>query len=265
MSFVEKIIDEYMQFLRARMSYREADNGWQVITTPFLDMYNDAIEIYCKAKDDQKIIFSDGGETLNKLELAGITFNRRGKRKNIFDSILLNYGVKLKNEEIFVEVEDMRKVASAKHNLLQAIIEISDMYVMSTNLNEGSKTFNEKVQKYFRDNNVVVTPKFSAKSKVGLEFTFDFQIAGLDTEILVETFNTITTTNLAVSLFSYESIRELREEISGKKVRSISIINDEYTEIRSEYIDTFRDKDIEPILWTGRNQSENLSKFRFVA
>ena len=57
-------------------------------------MYNDAIEIYCKSEDDQKIIFSDGGETLNKLELAGITFNRRGKRKNIFESILLNYGVK---------------------------------------------------------------------------------------------------------------------------------------------------------------------------
>ena len=265
MSLVDKIIENYMQFLKERMFYREVDDGWQAITTPFLDMYNDAIEIYCKIEDEQKIIFSVGGETLNKLELTGITFNRRSKRKRILESILLNYGVNVRNEEIFVEVEDMRKVASAKHNLLQAIIEISDMYMLPTNVNEGAKTFNDKVQKYFRDNKVVVTPKFSAKSKAGLEFTFDFQIAGLDTEILVETFNTITTSNLAVCLLSYESIKEIREEISGKEIKSISIINDEYTEIKPEYLNTFRDKNIEPILWTDRNQFENLSKFKSVA
>lgn len=128
MSWMDRLINEYLQFLKNETTYRELDGGWHAITTPFLNAYNDAIEVYCKLQDNGNIIIADGGETLNNLSLAGITFNHRGRRGQIFKEILLNYNVQVKKNELFVVADKEAKFPQAKHNLLSAISKISDMY-----------------------------------------------------------------------------------------------------------------------------------------
>ena len=265
MSWMDKLINEYLSFLKSETIYRELDDGWHAITTPFLDVHNDAIEIYCKLQDDGKIILADGGETLNNLSLSGVTFSRRGKRKQLFDATLLNYGVQVKNDELFIIADEESKFPQAKHNLLSAISKISDMYLFPSQTNLASDFFTEKVQKYFNDNGVIVTPKFNSQSKSGMYFTFDFQIAGRNTEILVNTFNTLQKANLAVFVLAYDSIKAAREELTGKIVRSVPIVNDELHSVKSEYLDTLRDRGCAPFLWSRRNDSEALKQFRLAS
>ena len=55
-------------------------------------------------------------------------------------------------------------------------------------------------------------------------FTFDFQIAGRNTEILVNTFNTLQKANLAVFVLAYDSIKAAREELTGKKCCGFPVV-----------------------------------------
>ena len=162
MSWMDKLIDEYLQFLKSEMTYRELDDGWHAITTPLLNAYNDAVEVYCKLQNNGNIIIADGGETLNNLSLAGITFSHRGKRSQIFKEILLNYNVQVKENELLIVADEEAKFSQAKHNLLSAISKISDMYLLPSSSNSASDFFTEKVKKYFNENNVIVTPKFGS-------------------------------------------------------------------------------------------------------
>ena len=265
MNWMDKLIDDYVHFLRNETTYRELDGGRHAITTPFLNVYNDAVEIYCKRQDDGKIMIADGGETLSNLSLAGITFNNRGKRKQIFHEILLNYNIQVKEDELFIIADDESKFPQAKHNLLSAISKISDMYLMPSSSTFASDVFTEKVKKYFNDNDVIVTPKFNSQSKSGMYFTFDFQIAGKNTEILINTFNTLQKSNLAIFILAYDSIKVVREELTGKIVKSVPIVNDELHSIKSEYLDTLRDRGCTPLLWSRRNEDESLQQFRFAS
>ena len=265
MSWMDKLIDDYVRFLKNETTHRELDDGWHAVTTPFLDIYNDAVEIYCKLQNDGRIIIADGGATLNNLSLSGVTFNHHGKRRKIFKEILLNYNVQVKDEELFIVADEESKFPQAKHNLLSAISKISDMYLLPSPANSASDFFTEKVNRYFKDNGVIVTPKFNSQSKSGMYFTFDFQIAGRDTEILVDTFNTLQKSNLAVFALAYDSIKTVREELTGKTVKSIPIVNDELHPVKSEYLDTLREKGCPPLLWSLRNENESLQQFRFAS
>ncbi|MDP2173002.1 MAG: DUF1828 domain-containing protein [Candidatus Cloacimonadaceae bacterium] len=68
-----------------------------------MGLFNDSIEIYVK-KEKEKLILSDDGETIHNLELSGVSLSRSAKRKDILESILLNYGVTLnKDSELTIE------------------------------------------------------------------------------------------------------------------------------------------------------------------
>ena len=139
------------------------------------------------------------------------------------------------------------------------------MYLLPSSSNSASDFFTEKVKKYFNENNVIVTPKFGSQSKNGMYFTFDFQIAGKYTEILVDTFNTLQKSNLAVFVLAYDSIKAVREELTGKVVKSVPIVNDELHSIKPEYLDTLREKGCPPLLWSRRYEHESLKTFRFAS
>ena len=126
MTWIDQAIDEYIKFLKKKIQCTPADNGWYTITTPFFDMFNDCIVIFCK-NDNGSIILSDGGETFSNLELLGISFSRKSKRKDILNQILLNYGVERQDKDLFIKTS-LEGFPKAKHNLLSTIIAISDIY-----------------------------------------------------------------------------------------------------------------------------------------
>ena len=121
---IEDLLNDYYKFLKEKTVLIEnVGTGWHTISTPFIGLYNDAVELYCQM-NNEKIILSDDGKTFHDLELSGIIISRSPKRKEILDRIVLNYGVTINsNNEIRTEATE-KNFAQKKHNMLTAISEI---------------------------------------------------------------------------------------------------------------------------------------------
>jgi len=260
MNAITELIDEFYGFLRQKtvLSYDEKTD-WTQISTPFLGVFNDSIDIFAK-RDNGKIILSDDGETLHNLELCGVSISRSAKRKEFLNSIMRNYGVTLTpGGEMIVETDD-KNFPQKKLNLLSAISEANDLYVLSKHSVES--VFKEEVQSYLDEQRIIYTPHFISKGSTGLEFTFDFQIAYYHTEIVIKAFNSVNKLNLPHFLFTWGDVQQVRERQSGKKVIGLAILNDSEHEIKAEYMDALSSKNTEHILWSARHKPVNVRKLK---
>ena len=133
MNWIEDSINQYYDWLKTKTYTKEDEqSGWFAVTTPFLGLFNDPIEIYMKMEDDT-ILMSDDGITIKNLELAGASITRSPKRKEWLDFILLNYGVTIDNGELFVKAKQA-DFSQKKHNLICAISEITDMEITAKHI-----------------------------------------------------------------------------------------------------------------------------------
>lgn len=261
--WINELVEGYLKFLREHLKVKEAENGWYSIVTPFLNNFNDYIEVYVR-KDGEKITLSDGGETLQNLELLDLTFSRKSRRKNILESILRNYGVEMRGDELMI-VTDTKKFACAKHSLISAIIGISDLSIIPIAKTTSEKIFTDNVQNYFKELDVISTPRFTSKGMTGLEMVFDFQIAGRKTEMLINVFANMQQNNTSLFLFGWNDIREARKQDTGKEIKGMAIINDENNPVKVELLEALTKKNAEYILWSQRHNSDNVERFKNVA
>ena len=162
----------------------EGNDGWNLISTSFLGLFNDTLEIYVKKQGDS-IILSDDGKTLHDLKLMGISFSHK-TQKEMLEKVLLNYGVTEKKGELIVQTQEV-DFPQRKHDLLQAMLEIGDLHVMAKHT--VAKVFKADVRVYLDEQEIVYTPQFISKGSVGIEFTFDLQVAYRKKEIVLKCFN----------------------------------------------------------------------------
>ncbi|MFN4285614.1 MAG: DUF1828 domain-containing protein [Lacibacter sp.] len=261
-NWINELIDKYYDFLKGRTALiTETGSNWAVISTPFIGLFNDTLEIYAK-KENGKILMSDDGVTLKNLELAGASLSRSPKRKDVLERILLTYGIQFNGNELIVDANE-QNFPQKKHNLITAISEINDMYMLAKHT--VASVFKEDVQHFLDEQEIVYTPQFISKGSTGLEFTFDFQIAYRQKEIVLKSFNTLNKINLPNFLFTWEDIKSVREKITGKSVVGLAVINDTEKEIQDEYLNALESKNADYILWSKRHTPENISKLKEAA
>ena len=256
MNWINTYVDDYYSWLREKTIIQQGTTtDWFLIDTPFLGAFNDTIEIYAQ-RNDNHLKLSDNGETLSNLELQGLQIQGSKTRRNLLDSILLNYGIKTINDELIVETNS-ENFSQSKHNLLSAILEINDLYILSKN--NISSIFKEDVRSFLDEQNIIYTPDFISKGITGLEFNFDFQIAQKSKEIVIKSFNTINKTTLSTFLFSWGDIKPLREKTTKKEVKAIAIINDLDREVKGEYLTALKSQNAEYILWSEKDSDNNFN------
>lgn len=257
MTWIDNSIKEYYNWLREKtIVTKDERTGWNAITTPFLGMFNDNIEIYAKLENG-KLFLSDDGITLANLELAGAPVLRSPKRKEWLEMVLLNYGITLSENELQT-VGNEKDFHQKKHNLICAISEVSDMAMMAKHT--VSSLFKEDVKAYLEEQNIIYTPQFIAKGSTGIEFTFDFQIAGRQKELVIKSFNSLNKMNVPNFLFGWDDIKPAREKVSGKELKGLAIVNNIDKEIKQEYLDALESKGAGIILWGQRHQQDMIEK-----
>lgn len=257
MTWIDNSIKEYYNWLREKtIVTKDERTGWNAITTPFLGMFNDNIEIYAKLENG-KLFLSDDGMTLANLELAGAPVLRSPKRKEWLEMVLLNYGITLSENELQT-VGNEKDFHQKKHNLICAISEVSDMAMMAKHT--VSSLFKEDVKAYLEEQNIIYTPQFIAKGSTGIEFTFDFQIAGRQKELVIKSFNSLNKMNVPNFLFGWDDIKPAREKVSGKELKGLAIVNNIDKEIKQEYLDALESKGAGIILWGQRHQQVMIEK-----
>lgn len=259
MNWINKLMDEYYVFLKEKTILTESiGSEWIEISTPFTGLFNDTIDIYVKNQDN-RIILSDDGNTMRNLELSGMEVSRSQKRKEILERILINYGVRFSNNELITEATE-KDFPQKKLNLLSAISETNDLYYLVRQT--VASIFREDVKAYLDEHKLIYTPHFISKGSTGLEFTFDFQLAYRKTEIIIKSFNSINKMNLPNFLFTWEDIKKVRERQTGKEVIGLAIINDVDREVKDEYLEALQSYHAQYILWSQRNEKQNIKKLK---
>ena len=107
MGWIDNRIAEYYQWLKDNTAIREdKGTGWFSVSTPFVGLFNDNIEIFVKKESETKILLSDDGETNN-------------------------FGIKITPEGEIVTESNGADFARKMNYFMSAISSISDMSRLS--------------------------------------------------------------------------------------------------------------------------------------
>jgi hypothetical protein len=253
MSWIDEKIKEYYDWMMDNTFIKQdSDTGWYAISTPFQGLFNDNIEIFAKREKDT-IILSDDGVTMSNLKMLGVDISRSPKRKEIIDVVLRNYGISIKEEELYAETTDAG-FSQTKHGLISAISEISDMEYMAKHT--IASMFKEDVGSFLDEQDIIYTPQFIIKGSTGLEFCFDYLIAGKKTELVIKPFNSLTQGMVERFLFSWTDIKDARQIASKKELLGLAVINDSINEPKPELIEALKSKNAKVMLWSKRGLPE---------
>lgn len=222
------------------------------ITTPFIDRHNDCIQLYAKLDKDGIYHITDDGYTLSDLQLSGIDFTSP-KRKKILSDILVSYGIKItKDYELFTE-GSLKDIYLKKHFFIQAILDINNLCY--TTRSTVASLFTEDVTMYLEKHDVRFMTDIQLVGKSGLPRKIDFAISRSKShpERYLQLANTVTKQSTDNIIFGWEDLKNVR-----KQSQMIVFLNDEKQKINNDFIQAYKSYDIKPILWSERNNAQNI-------
>lgn len=242
---VRQMIDNYAHWLRDNTDLRAIEK-YVEITTPFLDRHNDHIQLYVK-KDNGSFIITDDGYTVNDLSISGCDINTE-KRRQLLSQTLNGFGVE-KNGDALTIRTDTSHFAQKKHNLLQAVIAVSDLFYTASPI--VLSLFLEDVQSWLDLNEIRYTPKVSLIGKSGFTHSYDFVIpkSKVQPERILKAINKPDRDIIQNLIFSWQDTTITRSE----KSRLYAILNDQEG-LKDTNIDALINYGIVGVPWSERKK-----------
>ena len=246
MSEIDLLVDGYWRWLRDKTAIKQLED-WSEITTPYLDRHNDYIQIYAR-KTGADFMLTDGGETLLDLEQSGCAIESP-KRQAILKSILNGFGVGRQGSELQVHAAP-ENFAIRKHNLLQSILSVHDMFYLASSTVEG--LFFEDVAQWLESENIRYTPRVKFSGKTGFDHMFDFVIPkfGPSPERVVRAVNNPSKNTAMILITAWNDTKDSRPE----KAELYAFLNDNEKSVSSGVVDALRIYGIAPVAWSLRER-----------
>lgn len=244
-------LNEYTAWLRDKTSLRQVDDEWVVITTPYLDRHNDYLQIYAR-RNNGKYTLTDDGYILDDLIQSGCALNSP-KRKDLLNTTLAGFGVQLEEDRLEVQTS-ANDFARRKHDLVQAMLAVNDMFYMARTTVES--LFYEDVMAWMDLSDIRYTPSVKFTGKSGFDHRFDFVIpkSRVRPERVVQTINSPTRTAAESLVFSWEDTREIRPSESI----IFAFINDQDREPPTKVMEAFLQYELTPVPWSQRDSVREL-------
>lgn len=244
---IQRLLDEYLMWLRDKTSLRQVGAQWVEITTPYLDRHNDCVQIYAR-KDDGGYLFTDDGHTIGDLEESGCKL-ASPKRHDLLKMTLNGFGVQLVDGRL--EVHASRdNFALRKHNLVQAMLAVNDMFYLAMPM--VASLFYEDVVAWLDLHEVRYTPKVKFTGKTGYDHLFDFVIpkSRWQPERILQTINRPKRDTAQAVAFAWIDTKEVRSPGS----KAYAILNDSDQQIPPAVTDALHNYDVRPVPWRQREQ-----------
>lgn len=252
MVWTDSMINDYSRWLHAKpASIYDPKTGWTSMSTPFLGLYNDLLELYIK-EDSDNIILSDDGQTIWNAETTGLDMNAP-EQKRILDMILSRYGVNLNDEGALDVTVERKKFEQGKYRLLMAMFAINDMTF------QGSSIFYKNVKMLMMDKRVNAVPQIQIKGRSGIDFTFDYVVSRPKVEFLVQAVGNLDTNKLATFILSMEEVKDCRKLLSDKDIRGLLIVNDSEKAVHEEFLRALANRKLDYVLWSKKEESPVLA------
>ncbi|HCV2987254.1 TPA: DUF1829 domain-containing protein [Staphylococcus aureus] len=227
----KKLKKEYLDWYNQILEFSNLSNNSVKIDIPFKDNSLDNLKIYALYDQSRDMItLTDDGYTIFGLENNSVSINKFKKRKKIFEEHLSAYGIKYndKTHEIFVQT-NFKNFNKSKHNLLQCLIFVNDMYLLSNP--KSQNIFTEDVANKLDEHNIYYGRDIPIIGSSGVVHNFDFFISAKKNQ--KEKFiNAISNPNNSMIIKS-----KITDAMQAKKIKThrqnefIFILNDSKKEI----------------------------------
>lgn len=239
-----QLVETYAHWLKEKLKVKKI-GGVCELTTPFVDRHNDYLQLYIKATPSG-LLLTDDGYIIRDLEISGLEFNTE-RRKNELNTILNGFGVKLHRDCLEVEARP-DNFPQKKHNLLQAMIAINDLFVLTPA--KIASFFKEDVERFLSLHDIRFTKDINFIGKSGFNHHFDFIIpmSKKEPEKILRAINNPTKNNVSAMLFSWDDTRKIRSENSI----ALAVLNDQDKEITPDTLHALKAYEIEPMVWSKR-------------
>lgn len=243
---IKKLLDDYMAWLKDKTLLRQTGE-WVEITTPYLDRHNDYIQIYTK-KENNTLLLTDDGYTINDLEQNGCKL-QSPKRQELLKMTLNGFGVQIHDNALQVHATP-DNFALRKHNLVQAMLAINDMFYLSVPI--VTSLFYEDVVIWLDLHDIRYTPKAKFTGKTGYDHLFDFVIpkSRRQPERIVQTINRPSRETAQAVAFAWIDTKEVRPPAS----KAFALLNDNEQSVSSSVLDALESYDVRPVPWSKRDQ-----------
>ncbi|NLN83244.1 MAG: DUF1829 domain-containing protein [Firmicutes bacterium] len=248
MQAIDMLVDDYIHWIKKEIQIASVGEYYEV-TTPFLDHFNDYIQLYIKNDNDQ-VIISDDGYTIRNLEMNG--FNFTTNRKKTLEKILSKYGISSNESELLTKAT-RKNFALKKHLFLQGILRVNDMFTVTRK--SQSLLFYDKISEYFDKQEIFYSDNVNFAGQSGLIHNFDFllQRTKKQPERLCKAINLPSTQNMKNLLFQWSDTKEQRHS----DTKLIVFLNDE-KRFSPSIEEGFLNYNTYPIRWSERNQAKTL-------
>jgi hypothetical protein len=243
----ELLINGYLRWLKEGLHVNELERSC-VVATPFLDRHNDEIEIYVE-KSSGGVLLTDDGYTMRDLAACGMSFST-DKRKAHLTAILNGFGVKQEGEELRVNATP-HDFPQKKHNLVQAMLAVNDMYVMGEE--HVLSLFKEDVAMFLEASGIPVFPDFKLSGRSGFDHKFDFGLGKTQKrpQRVVQAINNLTKDQATSFAFAVTDVKAMRSE----PLQAFALVNDVEHPPSDENLSALRAYDVEPLFWSRRSES----------
>lgn len=244
---IQSLLNQYRAWLRERTSLREI-NGWVEITTPYLDRHNDCLQIYAK-RSEGGFLLTDDGYIVGDLEQSGCKIDSP-KRQELLKTTLNGFGVQVNENALEVRASS-ENFALRKHNLVQAMLAVSDLFYLASPL--VASLFYEDVVAWLDLSDIRYTPKVKFTGRSGYDHLFDFVIpkSKSQPERVLRTINRPSREAAQVVVFSWVDTKEVR----APDCQAYAILNDTEQVVSDNVKVALRNYDVYPIPWSERDEA----------
>lgn len=241
-----KLKEQYIKWLEDEITLNKI-NEYLEITSPFLDRYNDYLQVYAKMDNDNEILLTDDAYTLNNLKMAGVDINSP-RRKQLLDNFLNKYKVQLDNDALTIKtgVEDFPQKLLF---LMQTMLNVDDMFMLSQN--RVSSIFLDDIKDFLDSREIFYSENVNFVGKSGFFYYYDYLIQRTKNkpERLCKVINNPNKQNFQSTMFMWNDTKETRNEDS----KLIVFLNDE-NKIDSSIIEGFKNYNVDTILWSEKDK-----------
>lgn len=243
----QKLIDEYVGWLRQGLSIEEAGGACE-LTTPFLDRHNDHLQVYA-VRNNGNIILSDDGYILADLRTSGLEIDTQ-KRKNVLDSVLNGFGVRSDGSKLSVEASPAN-LGQRLHSLVQAMLAVNDLFVMAQS--RVVSFFFDDVRSFLDSHNVRYSERIKLAGKSGYDHSIDFLISKSQKrpERILQAIGTPKKDNVFAYLWTLNDTRAAR---GGTETEAYAFLNDQEQRVGGEIIEALNAYSVVPAIWSDREK-----------
>ena len=249
---IKKMIDSYTDWLNKSISFEKIGEYYE-ITTPYLDRFNDYLQIYVKQVDEVDVFFTDDGYIIGNLIACGMQFKKNSTKQRILERTIHNYGLTLDGEAI-TAVSKIKDFPKKKHMMVQAMLLIDNMFELRKS--NVKSLFLEDVTTFFDKHEIYYTRDFSIIGKTKNIYTYDFHFQrnkANPTDRFCRVINHLNKSIRDATIFNWLDTMDAREDSSTL----ITIINDE-NKINEKDIVAFESYAIKPILFSSIGENQNV-------